>query len=81
MLISKAVDVPCFQAKYPNVLLNGCLGIGYGLASNIPPFNFKEVVTACIQLMNNPNTFGVFTFMVMFLVYFINKDSFSSCSS
>lgn len=43
-------------AKYPNVLLNGCLGIGYGLASNIPPFNFKEVVTACIQLMNNPNT-------------------------
>lgn len=29
------------------------------------------------SLMNNPNTFGVFTFMVMFLVYFINKDSFS----
>lgn len=29
------------------------------------------------SLMNNPNTFGMFTFMVMFLVYFINKDSFS----
>lgn len=29
------------------------------------------------SLMNNPNTFGIFTFMVMFLVYFINKDSFS----
>lgn len=29
------------------------------------------------SLMNNPNTFGIFTFMVMFLVYFVNKDSFS----
>lgn len=29
------------------------------------------------SLMNNPNTFGIFTFMIMFLVYFINKDSFS----
>ena len=41
-------------AKYPNVLLNGSLGIGYGLASNIPPFNFKEVVESCILLMANP---------------------------
>lgn len=29
------------------------------------------------SLMDNPNTFGIFTFMVMFLVYFANKDSFS----
>lgn len=42
-------------AKYPNALLNGCLGIGYGMASNIPPFNFKEVVEACITLMADPN--------------------------
>lgn len=42
-------------AKYPNVLLNGCLGIGYGMASNIPPFNFREVVEACITLMADPN--------------------------
>lgn len=41
-------------AKYPNILLNGCLGIGYGLASNIPCFNFKEVVDATILLMSNP---------------------------
>lgn len=41
-------------AKYPNILLNGCLGIGYGLASNIPCFNFKEVVDATILLMTNP---------------------------
>lgn len=41
-------------AKYPNALLNGCLGIGYGMASNIPPFNFKEVVEAAITLMLDP---------------------------
>lgn len=42
-------------AKYPNVLLNGCLGIGYGLASNIPCYNFKEVIDATILLMKDPN--------------------------
>lgn len=42
-------------AKYPNALLNGCLGIGYGMASNIPPFNFREIVHATIQLMTDPN--------------------------
>lgn len=42
-------------AKYPNVLLNGCLGIGYGMASNLPCFNFREVVEACITLMMDPN--------------------------
>ena len=42
-------------AKYPNVLINGCLGIGYGLSSNIPPFNFREVIESCITLMHNPD--------------------------
>lgn len=41
-------------AKYPNVLLNGCLGIGYGLGTNIPCYNFKELVEATIVLMVNP---------------------------
>lgn len=41
-------------AKYPNVLLNGSLGIGYGMATNIPCFNFKEVVEATISLINDP---------------------------
>lgn len=39
--------------------------------------NFVSNFERTYSLMNNPNTFGVFTFMVMFLVYFINKDSFS----
>lgn len=43
-------------AKYPNVLINGCLGIGFGMASNLPPFNFREVVEACVTLMKDPDT-------------------------
>lgn len=42
-------------AKYPNVLLNGLLGIGYGLSSNIPAFCFSEVIETTIKLMKNPN--------------------------
>lgn len=42
-------------AKYPNVLLNGVIGVGYGMASNIPPFNFREIVNATIMLMENPD--------------------------
>lgn len=39
--------------------------------------NFVSNFERTYSLMNNPNTFGIFTFMVMFLVYFINKDLFS----
>lgn len=43
-------------AAYPVVLINPQLsGIGYGMASNIPPFNFNEVVKATIKLMHDPN--------------------------
>jgi len=41
-------------SKYPNILLNGTLGIGYGLACNIPSMCFKEVVDATIELIHNP---------------------------
>ena len=44
-------------AKYPNVLLNGCKGIGHmGVSCNIPSYNFREVCEATIQLMMNPNS-------------------------
>ena len=42
-------------ARYPNIFLNGTLGIGIGQAVNIPSFNFREVVEACIALMRNEN--------------------------
>ena len=42
-------------AKYPHILFNPQFsGIGYGLASNIPPFNVSEVLDATISLIKNP---------------------------
>src|SRR6185312_12384361 len=35
-------------ARVPNVLLNGSTGIAVGMATDIPPHNFREVVNACI---------------------------------
>lgn len=48
--------MPTFlPAKYPNVLLNGCKGIGHmGFACNLPCFNFREVTEAAVQLILNP---------------------------
>lgn len=50
----KEMEPEFLPAKYPHALLNGTLGIGYGLASNIPPYNLKEVFEATIKLIENP---------------------------
>jgi len=42
-------------AQVPNVLLNGTTGIAVGMATDIPPHNLKEVVTACIRLLDEPD--------------------------
>lgn len=42
-------------AKLPNILLNGASGIAVGMATDIPPHNLKEVVTATIALIKKPN--------------------------
>jgi topoisomerase IV subunit A len=41
-------------ARVPNLLLNGTTGIAVGMATDIPPHNLKEVVNACLQLLDNP---------------------------
>ncbi len=41
-------------AQVPNVLLNGTTGIAVGMATDIPPHNLREVVTATIHLLKNP---------------------------
>jgi DNA gyrase subunit A len=41
-------------AGFPNLLVNGSAGIAVGMATNIPPHNLKEVVTACIAVIDNP---------------------------
>lgn len=49
------IEPEFLPAKYPHILFNPQLaGIGYGLASNIPPFNVKEVLNATIKLIENP---------------------------
>ncbi|WP_101756865.1 DNA gyrase subunit A [Oceanicoccus sp. KOV_DT_Chl] len=42
--------------KVPNLLINGSSGIAVGMATNIPPHNLNEVVTACLALIDNPDT-------------------------
>lgn len=41
-------------ARLPNVLLNGATGIAVGMATDIPPHNLAEVVSACIHLLDVP---------------------------
>jgi len=41
-------------APFPQLLLNGTLGIAVGMATSIPPHNFNEVIDAVIHLIHNP---------------------------
>ena len=43
-------------ARLPNILLNGGSGIAVGMATDIPPHNLREVVTACLRLLKKPTT-------------------------
>lgn len=43
-----------FPAKFPNLLCNGSSGIAVGMATNIPPHNFKELLKATLLLLENP---------------------------
>ena len=40
--------------RVPNLLINGSSGIAVGMATNIPPHNLNEVVSACLALIDNP---------------------------
>jgi len=41
-------------ARLPNVLLNGASGIAVGMATDLPPHNLKEVVAACVRIIDEP---------------------------
>lgn len=43
-------------ARLPNLLLNGATGIAVGMATDIPPHNLREIVQACILLLDEPDT-------------------------
>jgi DNA gyrase subunit A len=40
-------------ARYPNLLVNGAQGIAVGMATNIPPHNLREVIAACVKIIDN----------------------------
>jgi DNA gyrase subunit A len=42
-------------ARFPNLLVNGAGGIAVGMATNIPPHNFGEVIDACLAYLDNPD--------------------------
>lgn len=42
-------------ARVPHVLLNGSMGIAVGMATDIPPHNLREVASACIRLLDDPD--------------------------
>ena len=41
-------------SRFPNLLVNGSSGIAVGMATNIPPHNLREVIGACICVLDNP---------------------------
>ena len=41
-------------SRFPNLLVNGSRGIAVGMATNIPPHNLREVIGACICVLDNP---------------------------
>src|SRR5271163_2497843 len=50
-----SLDEPTMlPARVPNLLLNGGSGIAVGMATDIPPHNLREVVNACVALLDDP---------------------------
>jgi len=51
----KELEPTVLPARYPNLLVNGAMGISAGYATNIPPHNLGEVIDATIYRIDNPN--------------------------
>ncbi|MBR1385765.1 MAG: DNA gyrase subunit A [Bacilli bacterium] len=51
--------------RFPNVLVNGAMGIAVGMATNIPPHNLGEVIDGCVAYINNPeiDTLGLMQYI------------------
>ena len=42
-------------SRFPNILVNGSMGIAVGMATNIPPHNLGEVIDGCVAYIDNPD--------------------------
>ena len=52
-------------SRYPNILVNGTMGIAVGMATNIPPHNLGEVIDGCVAYIDNPeiDTLGLMQYI------------------
>ncbi len=52
-------------SRFPNILVNGTMGIAVGMATNIPPHNLGEVIDGCIAYIDNPeiDTLGLMQYI------------------
>ena len=52
-------------SRFPNVLVNGSMGIAVGMATNIPPHNLGEVIDGCVAYIDNPeiDTLGLMQYV------------------
>ncbi|CDF11739.1 dNA topoisomerase IV A subunit [Mycoplasma sp. CAG:776] len=53
----RLLEPTVLPAKYPNLLVNGTMGISAGYATNIPPHNLGEVIDATIKRIDSPNCY------------------------
>jgi len=51
----KEFEPTVLPTRIPNLLVNGSSGIAVGMATNIPPHNLNEIVSACLALLENPD--------------------------
>jgi DNA gyrase subunit A len=50
----KELEPTVLPTRVPNLLLNGAVGIAVGMATNIPPHNLRELIGACLALIDDP---------------------------
>ncbi|MBP3461668.1 MAG: DNA gyrase subunit A [Bacilli bacterium] len=52
-------------SRFPNILVNGTMGIAVGMATNIPPHNLGEVIDGCVAYIENPeiDTLGLMNYI------------------
>ncbi len=62
-------------ARFPNLLVNGSIGIAVGMATNIPPHNLGEVIDGTIYLMDNPEC------TIKDLMGYIKGPDFPTCAT
>ncbi|MDR3063624.1 MAG: DNA topoisomerase 4 subunit A, partial [Methanobrevibacter sp.] len=62
-------------SRFPNILVNGNMGIAVGMATNIPPHNLGEVIDGCIAFIDNPEI------SILELMEYVKGPDFPTASS